>query len=91
LGDIVFVDFAPAGASFAQGDVAGIVESVKAAADVHMPASLEIVAINDALQADPSLANTDPEGAGWFYKVKLSQPSELQALMDAAAYQAITG
>jgi glycine cleavage system H protein len=87
----VFVDFAPAGASFAQGDVAGIVESVKAAADVHMPASLEIVAINDALQADPSLANTDPEGAGWFYKVKLSQPSELQALMDAAAYQAITG
>ena len=91
LGDIVFVDFAPVGASFAQGAVAGVVESVKAAADVHMPASLEIVAINEALQADPSLANTDPEGAGWFYKVKLSHSAELEGLMDQAGYQAVTG
>ena len=56
-----------------------------------MPASLEIVAINEALQADPSLANTDPEGAGWFYKVKLSQSAELEGLLDQSGYQAVTG
>jgi glycine cleavage system H protein len=91
LGDIVFVDFAEIGKSFAQGTVAGIVESVKAAADVHMPASVEILEQNEALRADPSLANSDPEGEGWFYKVKLSNPAELDGLMDAAAYQAIAG
>jgi glycine cleavage system H protein len=68
-----------------------VVESVKAAADVHMPASVEILEQNEALRADPSLANSDPEGAGWFYKVKLSNPAELDGLMDAAAYQAIAG
>jgi glycine cleavage system H protein len=91
LGDIVFVDFAEVGKTFAQGNVAGVVESVKAAADVHMPAGVEILEQNEALRADPSLANSDPEGAGWFYKVKLSNPAELEGLMDAAAYQAITG
>lgn len=91
LGDIVFVDFAPIGTSAPQGTVAGVVESVKAAADVHMPASVEILEHNEALRADPSLANSDPEGAGWFYKVKLNAPAELDGLMDAAAYQAITG
>ena len=91
LGDIVFVDFAPIGTHAAQGTVAGVVESVKAAADVHMPASVEIVEYNEALRADPSLANSDPEGAGWFYKVKLSNAAELDSLMDASAYQAITG
>jgi glycine cleavage system H protein len=91
LGDIVFVDFADIGKTFAQGTVAGVVESVKAAADVHMPASVEILEQNEALRADPSLANSDPEGAGWFYKVKLSTPAELEGLMDAAAYQAIAG
>ncbi len=91
LGDIVFVDFAEVGKTLAQGTVAGVVESVKAAADVHMPASVEILEQNEALRADPSLANSDPEGAGWFYKVKLSTPAELDGLMDAAAYQAITG
>jgi len=91
LGDIVFVDFAEVGKTFGQGTVAGVVESVKAAADVHMPASVEIIEQNEALRADPSLANSDPEGAGWFYKVKLSTPAELDGLMDAAAYQAITG
>jgi glycine cleavage system H protein len=91
LGDIVFVDFAEVGNTVAQGNVAGVVESVKAAADVHMPTSVEIVEINEALRADPSLANSDPEGAGWFYKVKLSNPAELEGLMDMAAYQAITG
>jgi glycine cleavage system H protein len=56
-----------------------------------MPASVEIVAINDALQADPSLANSDPEGAGWFYKVRLTNEAELASLMDTAAYQAVVG
>lgn len=91
LGDIVFVDFADIGKTFAQGTVAGVVESVKAAADVHMPASVEILEQNEALRADPSLANSDPEGAGWFYKVKLSNPAELDGLMNASAYQAIAG
>ena len=91
LGDIVFVDFAEVGQTFAQGTVAGVVESVKAAADVHMPASGTITEVNEALRADPSLANSDPEGAGWFYKVQLSDANELDGLMDAAAYQAHTG
>lgn len=91
LGDIVFVDFADIGKTFAQGTVAGVVESVKAAADVHMPASVEILEQNEALRADPSLANSDPEGEGWFYKVKVNNPAELDGLMDAAAYQAIAG
>jgi glycine cleavage system H protein len=91
LGDIVFVDFADVGKTFAQGTVAGVVESVKAAADVHMPVSVEILEHNEALRADPSLANNDPEGEGWFYKVKLSNAAELNELMDAAAYQAIAG
>jgi glycine cleavage system H protein len=69
----------------------GVVESVKAAADVHMPASVEILEQNEALRADPSLANSAPEGAGWFYRVKLSTPAELDGLMDASAYQALTG
>jgi len=90
LGEIVFVDFADVGKTFAQGSVAGVVESVKAAADVHMPASVEILEQNEALRADPSLANSDPEGAGWFYKVKPSNTAELAGLMDAAAYQALT-
>ncbi len=91
LGDIVFVDFAPIGTRAAQGTVAGVVESVKAAADVHMPVTVEILEHNEALRADPSLANSDPEGAGWFYKVKLSNAAELDGLMDDAAYQAVTG
>ena len=91
LGDIVFIDFAEVGKTFEQGTVAGVVESVKAAADVHMPASVEILEHNEALRADPSLANSDPEGEGWFYKVKVNNPAELDGLMDAAAYQAIAG
>ena len=86
LGDVVFVDLPEVGKRFAQGDVAGVVESVKAAADVYMPVSGEVVAVNEALRDDPSLANSDPLAAGWFFKVKLSNPAELDALMDAAAY-----
>ena len=88
LGDGVFVDLPEVGATFAQGDVAGVVESVKAAADVFMPVGGEIVEVNEALRADPSLANTDPLGAGWFFKVKLSDASQLDGLMDETAYGA---
>jgi len=86
LGDVVFVDLPAVGTTFAQGDVAGVVESVKAAADVYMPVSGEIVEVNEALRDDPSLANSDPLGAGWFFKVKLSDPAQLAGLMDEAAY-----
>lgn len=86
LGDVVFVDLPAVGSTFQQGDVTGVVESVKAAADVFMPVTGEIVEVNEALRADPSLANTDPLGAGWFFKVKLSYPSQLDGLMDETAY-----
>ena len=86
LGDVVFVDLPAVGTTFAQGDVAGVVESVKAAADVYMPLSGEVVEVNEALRADPALANSDPLGAGWFFKVKLSDASQLDALMDETAY-----
>jgi len=86
LGDVVFVDLPEVGKTFAQGEVAGVVESVKAAADVFMPVSGEITEVNEALRADPSLANTDPLAAGWFFKVKLSEPAQLDALLDAASY-----
>ena len=88
LGDVVFVDLPEVGKSFNQGDVAGVVESVKAAADVYMPVSGEIVEVNEALRADPSLANSDPLGAGWFFKVKLSDAAQLNDLMDETAYSA---
>ncbi|MBB2485902.1 MULTISPECIES: glycine cleavage system protein GcvH [Roseateles] len=86
LGDVVFVDLPDVGKSFAEKEVAGVVESVKAAADVYMPVSGEITEVNEALRADPSLANSDPLASGWFFKVKLSKPAELDALMDATAY-----
>ncbi|MBB3280752.1 glycine cleavage system protein GcvH [Mitsuaria sp. BK037] len=86
LGDVVFVDLPDVGKSFAAKEVAGVVESVKAAADVYAPVSGEIVEVNEALRADPSLANTDPLKSGWFFKVKLSNPAELDGLMDATAY-----
>ncbi len=86
LGDVVFVDLPEVGKSFAQKDVAGVVESVKAAADVYMPVSGEIIEVNEDLRNDPSLANSDPLGKGWFFKVKLANPSEVDALLDETAY-----
>ena len=86
LGDVVFVDLPEVGKSFAQKDVAGVVESVKAAADVYMPVSGEITEVNEDLRNDPSLANSDPLGKGWFFKVKLANPSEVDALLDETAY-----
>lgn len=87
LGDVVFVDLPEVGKAFTQGEVAGVVESVKAAADVYMPLTGEITEVNEALRADPSLANSDPTGAGWFFKVRLSEPAQLEALLDATAYE----
>ena len=86
LGDVVFVDLPAVGATFKAGDVAGVVESVKAAADVYMPVTGEIVEVNEALRDDPSLANSDPLAAGWFFKVKMSDASELEGLMEETAY-----
>ena len=86
LGDVVFVDLPEVGKAIAQKEVAGVVESVKAAADVYMPISGEIVEVNEALRADPSLANSDPLGAGWFFKVKLADTEQLAALLDETSY-----
>ncbi len=90
LGDVVFVELPEVGKAYAQKDVAGVVESVKAAADVYMPVTGEIVEVNEALRDDPSLANSDPLGAGWFFKLKLAQPAELDALLDETAYTAFS-
>lgn len=90
LGDVVFVDLPEVGATFAQGDIAGVVESVKAAADVYMPVSGEVVEVNEALRADPSLANTDPLGTGWFFRVRVSDMTQFDALMDEPAYAEFT-
>ena len=90
LGDVVFVELPEVGATLAQKDTAGVVESVKAAADVYMPISGEVTEVNEALRDDPSLANSDPLGAGWFFKVKLSDPSQLDALMDETAEGLLT-
>ena len=89
LGDVVFVDLPEVGRSFKKGEVAGVVESVKAAADIYMPVSGEVVEVNEALRDDPALANSDPLKAGWFFKVRLSNPAQLDALMDSTAYDAL--
>ena len=86
LGDVVFVDLPEVGKTFAAKEVAGVVESVKAAADVYMPVNAEVLEVNEALRADPSLANSDPLGAGWFFKIKLANPAELDAFMDETSY-----
>lgn len=86
LGDVVFVDLPEVGRRYAKGEVAGVVESVKAAADVYMPVAGEVTEVNESLRADPSLANSDPLGQGWFFKVKLDDASELDTLMDETAY-----
>ena len=87
LGDIVFAEAPQAGRTVAKGDDAAVVESVKAASDVYAPVSGEVVEGNDAIADDPSLINRDPEGEGWFFKLKLSDASELDGLMDEAAYR----
>jgi glycine cleavage system H protein len=91
LGDVVFVDLPAVGRVLSRGEVAGAVESVKTASDVFAPVSGEVVEINEALRADPSLANSDAQGTGWFFKLKPSNLSELDDLLSEAAYLALTG
>jgi glycine cleavage system H protein len=87
LGDVVFVELPSVGASIAQGAEIAVVESVKAASEIYAPASGEVVAVNSALENEPSLINEDATGKGWLFRLKLANPSELDALMDEAAYQ----
>jgi glycine cleavage system H protein len=87
LGDIVFVEVPEAGRAVTKGGEAAVVESVKAASDVYAPVTGEVTEGNQALVDDPSLVNSDPEGEGWFFKIKLSDTSELEGLMDAEAYK----
>jgi glycine cleavage system H protein len=89
LGDVVFVDLPDVGRTYAKGEVAGVVESVKAAADIYMPVSGEVVEVNETLRDDPALANTDPMGNGWFFKVRITDMTEFDQLMDAPGYDAL--
>lgn len=87
LGDIVFVELPAEGANFDKGDDAAVVESVKAASDVYAPISGEVVEANGALEDEPALVNSDPEEDGWFFKLRIADPSELEGLMTEAAYK----
>ena len=86
LGDVVFVDLPEVGKTYARGEVAGVVESVKAAADVYMPIDGTVTEVNEELRADPALANSDPQGAGWFFKITVSDRAQFDELMDDVAY-----
>lgn len=87
LGDIVFIEVPEGGKQVSKGQEAAVVESVKAASDVYAPVSGEVTEGNQAIADDPSLVNSDPEGQGWFFKIKLDNPDELDGLMDEAAYR----
>ena len=87
LGDVVFVELPSAGQQVTKGGEAAVVESVKAASDVYAPVTGEVTEANGALTDDPSLVNTDPEGEGWFFRLRLSDISELDGLMDADSYK----
>jgi glycine cleavage system H protein len=91
LGDLVFVELPPSGKSFAKGATAAVVESVKAASEVYAPITGQIVESNQSIIDDPSLVNSDPLGNGWFFKLKIADASEIDALMDEAAYNTQIG
>lgn len=88
LGEIVFIDVPTLGETVAQGEVFGSVEAVKTVSDLNMPASGEVLEVNEELEAHPELVNEDPYGKGWMVRIRLTDPSELDNLMDAAAYEA---
>jgi glycine cleavage system H protein len=90
LGDVVFVELPEVGATLSAGDEAGVVESVKAASDIYSPVSGEVIEINEALEDAPETINDSPYGDGWFYKVKMSDPAELEDLLDADGYREVT-
>jgi glycine cleavage system H protein len=87
LTDIVFAEPPAIGKTVKAGDVAAVVESVKAASDIYAPVTGEVIERNEAIEADPSLLNTDPFGAGWIFKIRIAEAKELTALKDAAAYR----
>jgi glycine cleavage system H protein len=87
LGDIVFAEVPEAGRKLTKGQEAAVVESVKAASDVYAPVSGEVIEGNAAVNDDPALVNSDPEGQGWFFKLRLDNPGELDGLMDESAYR----
>jgi len=87
LGDMVFVELPEAGTEFERGDTAATLESVKAASDIYAPLAGEIIETNEAIVDDPSIVNSDPMGGGWFFKLKLADPSAADALMDEDAYK----
>ena len=91
LGDIVFVELPEPGSEFSQGDTVGTIESVKAVADLYLPVSGEITAVNEAIGDRPELVNSDPLDDGWLFKVKLSDLTEMDGLMDAARYNDLLG
>lgn len=88
LGDMVFIDLPEVGSSFAAGDDCAVAESVKAASDIYAPLSGEVVAVNDVLETSPELVNSEPYASGWLFRLKASDESELEQLMDAEAYLA---
>lgn len=87
ISDIVFVELPKAGAQVVQGKPCAVIESVKAAADFYAPVSGEVVEVNDAIMDNPALVNQAPHGDGWFFKIKMSKPAELEALMEFGEYQ----
>ena len=91
LGDLVFVELPEAGAAFEAGDTAATLESVKAASDIYAPLAGEVIEVNQAIIDDPSIVNSDPMGQGWFFKLKLADPSVAEALMDEDAYKTMVG
>jgi len=90
LGDLVFVEVQPPGTTVSRAQSVGVVESVKSASDIYAPVSGEILEINGRLAAEPGVVNAEPEGEGWLFKLRLSDPTELKALLDAAAYAQLT-
>ena len=91
LGELVYVELPEVGAEIAAGDEVCVVESVKAASDVYTPISGTVLEVNEALEGSPDLVNSDPYAKGWLFKIKLSKPSEAEAMMDTAAYQECLG
>ena len=91
LTDVVFVELPPVGKTVDVGDPTAVVESVKAASDIYAPIAGEVVEVNDAVEADPSLVNTDPYGKGWIFKLQIKDAAQLDKLLDAAGYEALIG
>jgi glycine cleavage system H protein len=91
LTDVVFVELPPVGKTVDVGDPTAVVESVKAASDIYAPVSGEVVEVNNEVEANPALVNTDPYGKGWIFKLKVKNAAQLEALLDASGYEALIG